>query len=148
MSKRFKFEAWPDKYVLKDINQNFKVVSYGPVDHTVGLYKFVGFNSTKRQPFYSYVSHADEQSKLWHERLGHLNYGKMQLLTKMVHGLPHISSTYVVCEGCVLGKHHREMFEKGKAWCAKEPLQLIHSDICGPLEVPSLSRTVYFLTFY
>ena len=26
-------------------------------------------------------------------------------------------------------------------------MQLIHSDICGPLEVPSLSRTVYFLTF-
>ena len=39
------------------------------------------------------------------------------------------------------------MFEKGKAWCAKEPLQLIHSDIFGPLEVPSLSCTVYFLTF-
>ena len=63
--------------VLKDINQNFKVVSSSPVDHTIGLYKFVGFNSTKRQPFYSYVAHADEQRKLWHERLGHLNYVKM-----------------------------------------------------------------------
>ena len=112
--KGFKFEAWPDKYVLKDINQNFKVVSSGLVDHTAGLYKFVGFNSTKRQPFYSYVSHADEQSKLWHEILGHLNYGKMQLLTKMVHGLPHISSTNGVCEGCVLGKHHREKLTKVK----------------------------------
>ena len=71
----------------------------------------------------------------------------MQLLTKMVHGLPHISSTNSVCEGCVLGKQHRKMFEKGKAWRAKEPLQLIHSDICGPLKVPSLYRTVYFLTF-
>ena len=71
----------------------------------------------------------------------------MQLLTKMVHGLPHISSTDDVCEGFVLGKHHREIFEKGKAWRAKEPLLLIHSDICGPLEVPSLSCTVYFLTF-
>ena len=70
----------------------------------------------------------------------------MQLLTKMEHGLPHISSTNSVCEGCVLRKHHREMFEKGKAWRAKEPLQLFHSNICGPLEVPSLSSTVYFLT--
>ena len=34
----------------------------------------------------------------------------------MVHGLPNISSTNGVCEGCVLGKHHREMFDKGKAW--------------------------------
>ena len=71
----------------------------------------------------------------------------MQLLTKMVHGLPHISSTNGVCEDSILGKHHREMFEKGKAWHAKERLQLIHNDICGPLEVPSLSHTVYFLTF-
>ena len=39
------------------------------------------------------------------------------------------------------------MFEKGKAWHAKEPLQLIHSDIRGPLEVPSISHTIYFLTF-
>ena len=75
--KEFKFEAWFDKYVLKDINKNFKVVSSGPVDHIAGLYKFVGFNLTKRQPVYSYVAHVDEQSKLWHETLGHLNYGKM-----------------------------------------------------------------------
>ena len=65
----------------------------------------------------------------------------------MVHGLPHILSTNGVCEGCVLGKHHREMFDKGKSWRDKEPLQLIHSDICGPLETPSLSHAVYFLTF-
>jgi hypothetical protein len=96
---------------------------------------------------YSYVTRTDELIQLWHARLGHLNYGKMQLLSKTVHGLPNISSTKGVCEGCVLGKHHREMFEKGKAWRVKEPLQLIHRDICGPLETPSLSHAVYFLTF-
>lgn len=58
----------------------------------------------------------------------------------MVHGLPNISFAKGVCEGCVLGKHHREMIEKGKAWHAKEPLQLIHSDICGSLEASSLSH--------
>ena len=39
------------------------------------------------------------------------------------------------------------MFEKDKAWRAKEILQSILSKICGPLKVPFLSRTVYFLTF-
>ena len=39
------------------------------------------------------------------------------------------------------------MFEKGKVWRAKEPLQLIHSDICGPLETPSLSHAIYFGNF-
>ena len=41
----------------------------------------------------------------------------MQIFYKMVLGLPSISSTKGVCEGCVLGKHHKEMFDKGKAWC-------------------------------
>ena len=49
------------------------------------------------------------------------------MLTKMLHGLPHISSTNSVREGFVLGKHH--------------------SDICGPIEVPSISHAVYFVTF-
>ena len=58
--KGYKFEACPDKYVLKDIKQNFKIVSFGLVDHIVGLYKFIGFNSRKNQHLYSYVAHIDE----------------------------------------------------------------------------------------
>jgi hypothetical protein len=85
--KGYKFEAWPNRYVLKDIKNNFKIVSSSLVDHEAGLFKFTGFTSPNKQPFYSYVSHADEQSKLWHEILGHLNYGKMQLFSKMVLGL-------------------------------------------------------------
>ena len=78
--KGYKFAVCPNKYVLKDINQNSKVVSSCPIDHDTSLYKFVGFNSTKRQSFYSYVAHADELSQLWHAILGHFNYGKIQLL--------------------------------------------------------------------
>jgi len=54
----YKFEARPDKYVLKDINNNFKVVSSSPIDLEFGLYKFTRFYSTKNKPFYSYVAHA------------------------------------------------------------------------------------------
>ena len=95
---------------LKYIKHNFKVVSFSPVDHEVGLYKFTCFNSIKNQPLYSYASHTYEQSKLWHERSSHLNYGKMEMLTKMVLDLPTISSTKGAREGCVLGKNHTEMF--------------------------------------
>ena len=102
--KAYKFEAWPSRYVLKDIKNNFKINSSSSVDHEVGLYKSHGFTSHNKQPFYSYGVRDDEQSKLWHERLGHLNCGKMQLLSKMVLRLPAVSSTKDVCEGCVLGK--------------------------------------------
>jgi len=109
--KGYMFKAWPNKYVLKDIKHNFKLVSLGHVDHDYGLYKFTSFHSTNNQLFY--VAHADEQSKIWHETLGHLNYGKMKLLSKMIPGLSLISSTKGFCEGCVLGKHHMEVFDKG-----------------------------------
>ena len=49
--KGFKFEAWPHKYVVKDINQNFKVVSSSHVDHTASLYKFFGLTQLKDNLF-------------------------------------------------------------------------------------------------
>ena len=48
--KSYKFKAWVDKYVLNDIKRNYTIVSLGPIDH-VGLYKFIGLNSCKNQPF-------------------------------------------------------------------------------------------------
>ena len=38
--KGYRFEAWNDKYVLKDIKHNFKIIYSSLVDHNVGLYKF------------------------------------------------------------------------------------------------------------
>ena len=39
------------------------------------------------------------------------------------------------------------MFDKDTYGHAKEHLQLIHSDMCGPLEFLSIYHVVYFLTF-
>lgn len=65
----------------------------------------------------------------------------------MVLGLPEIQDSDVVCQGCVLGKNHRESFPQESKWRAKEPLELIHSDVCGPMQTPSLSGNRYFITF-
>ena len=75
--KGYIFEGCPDRYVLKDINNGFKIVSFDLIDHDVGLFEFIGFSSYSQQHFYSYVSQIDKKSKLWHEILGHLNFGKM-----------------------------------------------------------------------
>ena len=49
------------------------------------------------------------------------------------------------CEHCLDGKTTRKPF--GKVTIAKFPLQLIHSDIYGPLNVKSRHEAVYFITF-
>jgi hypothetical protein len=65
----------------------------------------------------------------------------------MVTGLPLVSCRDGVCVGCVLDKHHRDNFDKRASWHASGPLQLVHSDLCGPLSSPSFSGCKYFLTF-
>jgi len=108
------------------------------------LYKFHNFGSSNLPSVF--VAHNDEVSKLWHERFGHLNYRSLQHPCKenMVTGLPMVSCRDGVCFGCVLGKHHRDSFEKRASWHAIAPLQLVH---CGPLPVASFSGCKYFLTF-
>eukprot|EP01018_Ginkgo_biloba_P008530 Gb_21972 [translate_table: standard] len=65
----------------------------------------------------------------------------------MVTGLLLIQRPDEECEGCIIGKHHREPFAVRESWRALEPLELVRSDLCGPIEVASLSGMRYFLTF-
>ena len=65
----------------------------------------------------------------------------------MVRGLPLIEKPDSLCEGCILGKQHRENFPSRKIIRAKAPLEIIHSDLCGPMQTPSLARSHYMLTF-
>ena len=65
----------------------------------------------------------------------------------MVEGLPNISFSKGVCEGCVLGKHPREKFDNGKTHRASSPLDLIHSDLMWPFPHPPINEARYVLTF-
>ena len=86
---------------------------------------------------------------LWHRRLGHLGAGGMRALVKggMVSGMGLVWREGIgLCKSCVEGKNHRQPFQ-----CSTErttqPLELIHSDICGKIGMPSLSGGEYFVTF-
>lgn len=86
---------------------------------------------------------------IWHHRYGHLNFQSLKLMSDqdLVLGLPKIQHENDVCESCALGKQHRDSFPKRHAWRATEPLQLVHADVCGPVQTPSLDNNIYFLVF-
>ncbi|KAJ6937917.1 hypothetical protein NC652_012263 [Populus alba x Populus x berolinensis] len=92
---------------------------------------------------------TNSEEWLWHLRLGHLNFTSLKMLAskKMVKGLPHIDHPDEVCESCVLSKHHRSSFAKEVNWRAKRPLELVHTDVCGPITPMSTGQNRYFLTF-
>jgi hypothetical protein len=47
---------------------------------------------------------------LWNQRYAHLNYHELLLLQKqgMMEGILLLKNEYFACEGCALGKMHRE----------------------------------------
>jgi hypothetical protein len=73
--------------------------------------------------------------RLWHYRFGHLNFESLSKLKtdEMVKGLPTFEKKIVKSEACIIGKQKRDPFLIS-TWRANRCLQLIQSDICGPME--------------
>lgn len=81
--------------------------------------------------------------------LGHLNFNSLVKLSKtdLVRGLPHLSPHSSTCEGCMLGKQDRTPLPKESKLRASRPLELIHTDLCGPMAVTSIGGQRYFKVF-
>ena len=61
--------------------------------------------------------------------------------------MPTISfKTIKVCEGCLYEKMSHKSFSPSST-NTTDPLQLIHSDLCGSFSIPSMSGAKYFITF-
>lgn len=92
---------------------------------------------------------SNEITWLWHKRFGHSNLQKLKFLSRknMVRGLPIIPETSGVCEACQLGKMSRKPFPTGQAWRASKKLELVHTDVCGPMMNPSPDNSKYFILF-
>ncbi|KAK2363323.1 secreted RxLR effector protein [Trifolium repens] len=69
------------------------------------------------------------------------------VVTEMVKGLPVIQETEETCEECIVGKQRRDSIPKIANWRANEKLQLVHSDICRPINPTSNGGSRYFITF-
>jgi hypothetical protein len=64
----------------------------------------------------------------------------------MVEVISNSSLDFDLCEHCVYGKQNQVRFPSG-ATKAEEILQLVHSDVFGPVSVPSLGKFVFNVFF-
>jgi transposase InsO family protein len=79
--------------------------------------------------------------------IAHINYQELPFLRKMVEGLLELKSTHEgICKGCALGKNIKKPFPSNNNR-SKETLDLIHSDVCGPMPVIYLGGSLYYVTF-
>ena len=86
---------------------------------------------------------------LWHQRLGHLCEQQLKYMVnkELVTGLNLSKVTKMsFCEGCVEGKMCRNPFKLVGVRSTRK-LQLVHSDVCGPMPTESLGGHKYFVTF-
>jgi hypothetical protein len=141
-----KVEFTPELNYYFVLSDGSKIV-VGEVNHHSRLYTFSHF--THKYDYVSLLTHANEESRLWHERFGNLNFKYLYHLSKggMVDGLPHIQYIDGVFHGCILGKHLEDKFNIGKAWRESSLLELVHSDITGPFPHQSICKDKYVLTF-
>ncbi|KAL0463140.1 UNVERIFIED_CONTAM: transposon Ty1-A Gag-Pol polyprotein [Sesamum latifolium] len=87
-----------------------------------------------------------ENAQIWHARLGHISKDRIRRLvdTKSleIDDLDHLPT----CESCLKGKMTKKPFV-GQSAIAKGLLDLVHTDVCGPLSIPARGGFSYFITF-
>ncbi|GJR07207.1 putative ribonuclease H-like domain-containing protein [Tanacetum coccineum] len=91
---------------------------------------------------------TSDESKLWHRRLGHLNFKTMNTLVKgnLVRGLPSkLFENDQTCVACQKGKQHRASCKTKTENSISLPLHLLHMDLFGPTFVKSLMKKMYCL---
>ncbi|GJR61546.1 putative ribonuclease H-like domain-containing protein [Tanacetum coccineum] len=91
---------------------------------------------------------TSDESKLWHKRLGHLNFKTMNKLVKgnLVRGLPFkLFENDETCVACQKGKQHRASCKSKTKNSISLPLHLLHMDLFGPTFVKSLMKKMYCL---
>ena len=82
-------------------------------------------------------------SALWHFRLGHLSFSRINTLHSK---FPFVNvDSKATCDVCHFAKHRKLPFIPS---CnkAKQPFELIHFDIWGPISIKSIHGHSYFLT--
>lgn len=86
---------------------------------------------------------------LWHQRLGHAGIQciKSAHQNRLVIGAD-LSNVHVgVCEPCIKGKMTRKPFDKHVGIKSSRPLELVHTDVCGPMQTKSIGGSTYFVSF-
>ena len=85
--------------------------------------------------------------QLWHERLAHLNLDSLkELVPPAAYGSGHEALLSQPCTICIKAKHQRHI-TRIPVERTTRPFELIHSDLCGPIQPESASGFRYFIVY-
>ncbi|KAJ8707740.1 hypothetical protein PYW07_011417 [Mythimna separata] len=88
-----------------------------------------------------------DDTYLWHQRMGHLNFTSLNIVPYYTEGVKLSTGMETsICVTCLEGKQTRKPFPAVGSR-ASILLELIHSDVCGPMQQISIGGARYFVTF-
>ncbi len=86
--------------------------------------------------------------KLWHDRMGHNNFKDLKNLEQHVIGMQIDGSKEIdVCDCCELNKSKRKPIPKDPGTRATSTLEIVHTDVLGPITPESLDGHKYAIGF-
>jgi hypothetical protein len=110
-----------------------------------GMYKLKMDNNEKNCLL---ATNKQEDMMTWHRRLGHVNAQFLKKMKTAVDGVDfndNDEASIKNCSVCAEGKQHALPFGTSTRKTTKI-LQLVHSDVCGPVETVSIGKNKYFMT--
>src|SRR5712675_2697300 len=97
----------------------------------------------------THIGDAAASLQIWHQRMGHMSHATLKAHgPSAVKGMDLGSSTVTpkVCHGCKLSKSTRKPFP-GSAKTTSRILEIVHSDLAGPMQTDSIQGSSYIATF-
>ena len=90
-----------------------------------------------------------EEIWIWHRRLCHVNFDNMVKIRKFkkVRDIPSLKKLDVgLCKNCQIGKLGKTSFKR-KNYQTEDVLEIVHTNLCGPIGIESYTREKFFVLF-
>ncbi|GJY81444.1 retrovirus-related pol polyprotein from transposon TNT 1-94 [Tanacetum coccineum] len=117
-------------------------------NHTTNLYTINLHDMASASPICLMARATSTKSRLWHQRLSHLNFNTINDLDRndLVTGLPKFKyHKEHLCPSCKQGKSKRASHPPKPVPNSKQRLHLLHMDLCGPIRIASINGKRYVL---
>jgi len=88
--------------------------------------------------------------QIWHQHIGHMSHAVLKAhgpsAVKGIDSGSSIINTPSICHRCKLGKSTHKPFP-GSAKTTSRTLEIVHSDLAGPMQTKSIQGSSYIATF-
>lgn len=113
-----------------------------------GLFQ-VKLKPKKTEQIYLTEENEDQERMLWHRKFGHTSLANLKKLATLCDGLKisrgELEELKKTCQICEEAKQSRKKFGESRIK-ATRPLQIIHTDVCGPIDPVTWNGKRYILT--